>query len=81
MDAEAGEAEVDRQRLIELGAAIVEQVGGVGNRRGDAIADRIDGYWPQEQMAEVEELEAEAAAGGTQQSLVNCSGRGVTVSS
>ena len=32
--AKAGEAEIDRQRVVDLGAPIVEQVGRIGNRTG-----------------------------------------------
>ena len=41
MQAEAGEAEIDRKVLVELGAAVVEQAGGIGDRRRDAVADRV----------------------------------------
>ena len=40
MQAKAGEAEIDRQRPLDLVAAVVEQLALVGNRRRHAVADR-----------------------------------------
>ena len=70
MQAEAGEAEIDRQGLVELGAAVVEQIGGIGDRRRDAVADRVDRHRALVEMAEMEQLQPELASVGAKKSLV-----------
>ena len=59
MQAKAGEAEVDRQARRDLVVAVVEQVGRVGDRRGNAVAQHVDDDRPLVEMAEVEQLEPE----------------------
>ena len=56
MQAKAREARIHRQGRFEAGAAIVEQVGGVGNGRGDALAHDVHGDGPGEQEAQMEQV-------------------------
>src|SRR5947209_6981475 len=70
MQAKPGEAEIDRQRLVDLGAAEIEEIGGKGNGRRDAVADRIDGDGALEQMPEHEKLQPKGTAGTRKQCLV-----------
>ena len=70
MQPKAGKTEIDRQRLVDFGAAIVEQVGGIGNWRGKAIADRVDRDRLFEQMAEMKGLQPVWPAVLAQQRLV-----------
>ena len=67
---EAGETEIDRQIVVDLGAAVVEEVGGVGNRRRDAVAQHVDDDWALVEMAEMEQLEPEIGALLAEQRLV-----------
>ena len=57
--AEAGEAQVDRQVGLDLGPPIVEQVRRIGNGRRDAVAEHVDDDGTLVEVAEVKELEAE----------------------
>ena len=70
MQAEAGEAEIDRQRAGDLVVAVVEKIGGVGDRRGQAVAQDVDRHRPLVEMAEVKQFEPEGAARLSQQRLV-----------
>ena len=67
VDAETGEAEVDRQPPGQLQRAVVEQVGRVGDRGEYALPADVHRHRPAEQVAEVEELQAEPAAPAAQQ--------------
>ena len=67
---EAGETEIDRQRVVDLGAAVVEQVGGVGDRRRDSIAQHVDDDRALVEMPEMEQLEPEIGALLAEQRLV-----------
>ena len=70
VQAEAGEAEVDRQVGRRLVAAPVEQAGRIGDRRRNAVAQHVDHHRPAIEVTEVEQLEAEAGAGLAEQRLV-----------
>jgi hypothetical protein len=60
MQPEAGEAEIDRQRLVELGSPVIKEIGGIGHRRRYAVADHVHCYRPGEEEAGMEHLHAEA---------------------
>jgi hypothetical protein len=70
MKAKPGKAEIDRQGLVEFGAAIVEKIGRIGDRRGDPVADRVDGDRALVEKTEVEQLELELAAIGAKKGLI-----------
>ena len=61
VQAEAGEAQIDRQGLLEVRTPVIEHVRRIGNGRGDAIADRVDRHGAPVEMAEVEGLQPEGA--------------------
>ena len=67
MQSEAGKAEIDRQRLLELHPAIVEQIGRIGHRRRHAVAHHIDHHRAREQEARMEHLHPERRAVRRQQ--------------
>jgi hypothetical protein len=59
----AGEAEVHRQRPVDLGAPGVKQLRLVGDRRRHAVANDVHRHRPLVEEAEVEELHSEWPAG------------------
>ena len=61
MQAKAGEAGVDGERLLELEAAIVEERRRIGNGRRDAVADRVHRHRAPIEKAEMKRLQPEAA--------------------
>ncbi len=63
MQAEAGEADIDRKSLLEFRVAIVEQAGRKGNRRGDAVADRVHHHRALVDEAGMEQLQPIGAGG------------------
>jgi hypothetical protein len=66
----AGEAEIDRQDVGDLGAAVVEEIGGVGDRRRDAVAQDVDDHRTLVEMPEVKQFEAEIAPFLAEQRLI-----------
>ena len=66
----AGEAEIDRQDAVDLGAAIVEQIRGVGDRRRDAVAQHVDDHRALVEMPKMKQLEAEVGPFLAQQRLI-----------
>src|ERR1700730_14801782 len=66
MQPETGEAEIDWQGLVDLGAAIVEKTGGIGNGGRDPVSNRVDGHGAPVEMAEMEQLQPELASIGAE---------------
>ena len=64
-----GKTEVDRQGA-KFGMAVVEQIGGVGDRRRDAVARHVDDHRALVQVAQMEQLEPEVRSLLTEQRLV-----------
>ncbi len=62
MQPKSGKPEIDRQRLVELGAAVVEKTGGIGDRSRNAVADRIDRHRPVIEMAKMKKLKSKQAS-------------------
>ena len=69
VQAKAGKAEIDRQRAVDLVVPVVEQIGRIGHRRRQSVAQDIDRHRPLVEMAEVKQFEPERAAGGPSSSL------------
>ncbi len=61
MQAEAREASVDRQRLFDLQSAIFEKRRRIGDRRGDAVADRVHRHRAAVEKAQMKGFESETA--------------------
>ena len=70
IETEAREAGVDRRRLVELQLPVIEHGGRIGNRRRNAVADRVHGHGPAIKKAPMEGLEPEAAVAVGQQHMV-----------
>ena len=70
VQAEAREAEIDRQRPLDLVAAVVEQLALVGDRRRHAVADDVHRHRPLVEEAEVEQLHPERPAADAEQRAV-----------
>ena len=66
----AGEAEIDRQRVVDLGPAVVEEIGGVGDRRRDAVAQHVDDHRALVEMPEMKKLQAEVGPLLAEQRLI-----------
>ena len=67
MQPEPGKADIDRQRPLDLGAAVIEELRLVGDRRRHPVADHVHGYRPLEQETEMEQVHAEGPAGAAEQ--------------
>ena len=67
---EAGEADVDRQSAVDLGAAVVEKIGRVGDRRRDSVAQHVDDHRALVEMPEMKQFETEIGALLAEQRLV-----------
>ena len=65
----AGKTKVDRQRA-ELGAAIVKEIGGVRDRRRDAISQDVDDHRALVQVSEMEQLQPKIGPVLAEQGLV-----------
>ena len=59
MQAKARKAEIDRQRPLDLVAAVIEQLPLVGHRRRNAVADDVHRHRALVEEAEMEELHPE----------------------
>ena len=70
MQAEAREAEIDRQRPLDLVAAVVEQLPLVGNRRRHAVADDVHRHRALVEEAEMEQLHPERPVARGEQGAV-----------
>src|SRR6202035_201847 len=70
MQTKTGEAEIDRQGLVDLGAAVIEKVGSIGNGCWNAVAQRVDGYRTPVEMSEVKQLQPELASVGGEKTFV-----------
>ncbi len=68
-ETKAGEPEVDRQHP-KLGVAVVEQIGGVGDRRRDAVAQHVDDHRTLVEMPEMEQFQPEIGPLLAEQRLV-----------
>ena len=70
MQPEAGKAGADRQGLVDLGAAEIEQARRIGDGRRHAVAHDVDDHRPLEIEAEVKELKLEQASRRLEERLV-----------
>ncbi len=70
MQAEAGKAEIDRQRPLDLVLPVVEKLPLVGDRRRHAVADDVDRHGALIQEAEVEELHPERPAAAAEKRAI-----------
>jgi len=66
----AGEAEIDRQDVVDLGPAVVEEIGGVGDRRRDAVTQDVDDHRTLVEMPEMKQFEAEIGPVLAEQRLI-----------
>ena len=69
MQPKAGKAEIDRQRAVDLVVPVVEQIGRIGHRRRQSVAQHVDRHRPLVEMAEMEQFEPERAARLAEQQL------------
>ena len=65
----AGKTKVDRQGA-KCGVAVVKQIGGVGDRRRDAIAQYVDDHRTLVQVPEMEQLQSEIGSILAEQRLI-----------
>ena len=70
MQTKSGKAEINRQGLVDLGTAVVEKIGRIGNGRRNAVANRVDGYRTPVEMSQVEQLQPELALIAAKKRLV-----------
>src|ERR1700716_2891534 len=70
MQTKTGEAEIDRQGLLDFGAAVIGEIGGIRNGGWNAVAQRVEGHRTPLEMSEVKQLQPELAPVGGEKSFV-----------
>ena len=70
MEAKACKAEIDRQRPLDLVAAVIEQLPLIGHRGRNPVADDVHRHRALVEEAEMEELQPERTAAAAEQGLV-----------
>src|SRR6185295_19421444 len=70
MEAKACKAEIDRQRPLDLVAAVIEQLPLIGHWGRNPVADDVDRHRALVEEAEMEELQPERTAAAAEQGLV-----------
>ena len=70
VQAKSGKPQIDRQAAFDLVVSVVEQIGRIRNRRGQSVAQDIDGHRPLVKMAQMEQLQPERPAWLPEQQLV-----------